>query len=171
MITLESLMAIDKEALQEAARDLSSDDIASLIEWLAKDDDIRYRALLILQYRSVLCDDVYPYWSALRDKLKSDNSYQRSIGIMLIAENVRWDSENRIEGVIDEYLALLSDTKPITIRQCIQSLGRIASTKPALNGKIAKKLVSFDIMAVKETMRKSILLDILNVLMLIRKSL
>ena len=88
MITLESLMAIDKEALQEAARDLSSDDIASLIEWLAKDDDIRYRALLILQYRSVLCDDVYPYWSTLRDKLKSDNSYQRSIGIMLIAENV-----------------------------------------------------------------------------------
>jgi hypothetical protein len=90
---------------------------------------------------------------------------------MLIAENARWDSENRIEGVIDEYLALLSDEKPITIRQCIQSLGKIASTKPALNGKTAKKLVSFDIMAVKETMRKSILLDILNVLMLIRKSL
>lgn len=88
MITLESLMAIDKEALQEAARDLSSDDIASLIEWLAlKDDDIRYRAFLILQCRLVLCDDVYPYWSVLRDKLKSDNSYQRSIGIMLIAEN------------------------------------------------------------------------------------
>ena len=172
MITYESVMAIDKDALQEAARDLSGDDIASLVEWLAlKDDDIRYRALLILQYRSVLCDDVYPYWSTLHDKLKSDNSNQRSIGIMLIAENVRWDSENRIEGVIDEYLALLNDAKPITIRQCIQSLGKIASTKPALNGKIAEKLVSFDIMAVKETMRKSILLDILSVLMLIRRSL
>ena len=46
MITFESVMAIDKDALQEAARDLSGDDIASLVEWLAlKDDDIRYRAL------------------------------------------------------------------------------------------------------------------------------
>ena len=172
MIIFESVLAIDKDALQEAARGLNGDDIASLVEWLAlKDDDIRYQALQLLQHRSALCDDVYPYWSTLRGKLKSENSYQRSIGIMLIAENARWDSKNRIEGVIDEYLALLSDEKPITIRQCIQSLGRIASTKPALNGKIAKKLVSFDVMAVKETMRKSILLDILNVLTLIRKSL
>jgi len=37
-----------------------------------------------------------------------------------------------------------------------------------LNDKIASSLISFDIMAVKETMRKSILIDILNVLFIIR---
>lgn len=35
--------------------------------------------------------------------------------------------------------------------------------------KIASTLISFDIMAVKETMRKSILIDILNVLFIIRQ--
>ena len=88
---------------------------------------------------------------------------------MLIAENVRWDTENRMEEIIDEYLTLLKDKKPIIIRQCIQSLGKIASEKPGLNDKIASRLISFDIMAVKETMRKSILIDILNVLFIIRQ--
>jgi hypothetical protein len=89
---------------------------------------------------------------------------------MLIAENAKWDNEKRTEDTIDEYLMLLNDEKPITIRQCIQSLGKISSAKPGLNDKIASGLISLDLMAVKETMRKSILLDILNVLIIIRKS-
>ncbi len=88
---------------------------------------------------------------------------------MLIAENVKWDTENKMEDTIDEYLTLLNDEKPITIRQCIQALGKIASAKPGLNDKIASGLISSDLMAVRETMRKSILLDMLNVLFNIRK--
>jgi len=45
---------------------------------------------------------------------------------MLIAENVRWDEQNRMEDTMDEYLELFNDEKPITIRQCIQSLGKVA---------------------------------------------
>ncbi len=87
----------------------------------------------------------------------------------MISENVKWDAENRMEDTIDEYLTSLNDEKPITIRQCIQALGKIAAAKPGLNDKIASGLVSLDLMAIKETMRKSILLDILNVLIIIRK--
>lgn len=76
-----------------------------------------------------------------------------------------------MEDTIDEYLALLNDEKPITIRQCIQALGKVVPFKPSLNKKVASKLISFELMAVKETMRKSILLDILNVLLIIRKEL
>jgi hypothetical protein len=170
MITLENIMSISKSGLQEASKAISKDDIPQLIEWLSlKDDNIRYQVFLLLQNRSLLFDDVYPHWDTFRSKLKSDNSYQRSIGLMLIAENAKWDSENRMESNIDEYLKLLGDEKPIPIRQCIQSLGKIASAKPGLNAKIASKLISLDLIAVKETMRKSILLDILNVLVLIRK--
>ena len=75
------------------------------------------------------------------------------------------------EDTIDEYLALLKDDKPITIRQCIQSLGKVALFKPGLSRKIADCLISFDLMVIKETMRKSILLDILNALLAIRKEL
>lgn len=170
MIDLESIMSIPKSDLREASRALGKEDIPQLVEWLTlKDDSIRYQAFLLLQNRSSLFDDVYPYWDTFRDKLKSNNSYQRSIGLMLIAENAKWDAQNRMENTIDEYLTLLNDEKPITIRQCIQALGKISSAKPGLNDKIASALISLDLMAVKETMRKSILLDILNVLLLIRK--
>ncbi len=172
MITIESMMLIDKNALREESKRLSKDDIPRIVKWLSlKDNDIRYQALLLLQNRSIFFDDVYPHWDIFRNKLKSDNSYQRSIGLMLIAENARWDTERRMEDTIDEYLGLLNDEKPITIRQCIQSLDKIVTYKPELNNKVAAALISFDFMAVKETMRKSILLDILNNLLIIRKNL
>ena len=170
MITLESIMLILKDDLRDASKALNKEDIPQLIEWLMlKDDSLRYQAFLLLQNRSIFFTDVYPYWDTFRNKLKSDNSYQRSIGLMLIAENVKWDVENRMEDTIDEYLLLLNDEKPITIRQSIQGLAKIAAAKPGLNDKIASRLISYDLMAVKETMRKSILLDILNVLLIIRK--
>ena len=172
MITIESMMSVDKGDLQEASKKLGKDDIPQLVEWLSlKDDNIRYQAFLLLQNRSLFYDDVYPYWDTFHDKLKSDNSYQRSIGLMLVAENVKWDAEGRMENTIDSYLELLNDEKPITIRQCIQSMGKIVPYKPGLSDKIASRLISFNLMAVKETMRKSILLDILNILLLVRKGL
>ncbi len=126
MITQERLVSIPKSDLPEASKTLDEEDISQLIEWLAlKDDNIRYQTLLLLQNRSLFFADVYPYWDTLRSKLKSDNSYQRSVGLMLIADNVKWDTENRMEDTIDEYLTLLNDEKPITVRQCIQSLGKI----------------------------------------------
>ncbi len=170
MITLNRIMSIPKSDLQESSKALEKEDIPQLIEWLSlKDDSIRYQVFLLLQNRSLLFDDVYPYWDTLRNKLKSDNSYQRSLGLMLIAENVKWDAENRMEDTIDECLTLLNDEKPITIRQCTQALGKIASAKPGLQDKIASGLISFELMTVKESMRKSILLDILNVLLIIRR--
>jgi hypothetical protein len=170
MISFESILSIAKDDLPGAAKALDKEDIQKLIEWLSlKDDSIRYQAFLLLQHRSLLFSDVYPYWDTLKSKLKSENSYQRSIALMLIAENARWDAERRMENTLDEFLERLNDEKPITVRQCIQSLGEIAAAKPGLAEVIASRLICFDIMAVKETMRKSILLDILNVLLAIRK--
>jgi hypothetical protein len=76
-----------------------------------------------------------------------------------------------MEDTIYEYLEILKDEKPITIRQCIQSLGKVALFKPGLNRIISDCLISFDMTAIKETMRKSILFNILNVLLVVRKEL
>lgn len=170
MITTGSMMSIDKKDLPAAARKLNKNDIPQLVEWLSlKEDAIRYQAFLLLQNRSQYFDDVYPFWDIFHNKLTSINSYQRSLGLMLIAENTRWDSADRMEATIDDCLELLNDEKPITIRQCIQSLGKIVIHKPGLNEKIAGRLISFNVMSIKETMRKSILLDILNTLLLCRE--
>lgn len=171
MITTQSLMSIDKNDLLEASKTIDNSDLPQIVEWLSeKDDKIRYQAFLMLQYRSQYLNDVYEFWDTFRNKLTSKNSYQRSIGLMLIAENTKWDLENRLLNIIDEYLALLNDEKPITIRQCIQSLSKIVPYKPDLYDKITEKLITFNFAAVKETMRKLIMLDILNILIIIRKA-
>lgn len=170
MITEERMMSFGKDDLPELSKALVSEDIPILVEWLAlKDDAVRYRAFLLLQNRSAFARDVYPYWDVFKNKLQSDHSYQRSIGLMLIAENVKWDTGHRMEDTLEKYLVLLNDEKSITVRQCIQSLGKIAANKPNLRREIAERLISFDLAAVKETMRKLMLLDILNVLLVIRK--
>ncbi|MEA4971038.1 MAG: hypothetical protein VB051_11050 [Candidatus Pelethousia sp.] len=171
-MTVESMLALDKSDLLSAAQTaLTAEDIPQLIDMLSiKDDDIRYRAFLLLQGRAAVAGDVYPYWQIFQDKLKSENSYQRSLGLMLTAENAKWDTANKLDTALDDYLALLQDEKPITVRQCIQSLGKIVPHKPQLCETIAATLMALDLMAIKETMRKSVLLDILQALLLIRQS-
>lgn len=169
MITIEKLVAIPKEELSEISKSLDGTDISQLIELLnVKEDNLRYQAFLLLKNRSMLFRDVYPYWDEFRSKLSSANSYQRSIGLMLISENVKWDQENKIEDTIDDYLSLVHDEKPITIRQCVQGLENIILSKPKLSQRISLELVSLQLATIKETMRKSILLDILNILLLIQ---
>ncbi len=170
MLTIEELLNVDKDNANETAGRIGKNDLPELVGLLSeKDDKLRYAALLLLKSRSAGYADVYPFWDVFREKLKSDNSYQRSIGMMLIAENARWDAENRLDGMLGDYFALFSDEKPITIRQSIQALCSIIPYKPALTGTIASALMSISIRDVKETMRKSILLDILEILVQIRK--
>lgn len=171
MITAEELTSIPKDALQEFSKNLSESDISQLVDWLSlKDDNVRYPSFLLLQSRSLFSKDLYPYWDVFYEKLSSENSYQRSIGLMLIADNVQWDTENKLQNTIDRYLKLLYDEKPITVRQCIQSLQKIITYQPNYNPRVISSLISFDLSQVKDTMRKSILLDILNVLLSVRKS-
>lgn len=170
MLTMERLLAFEKDDLPEASKDISREDLGQLVELLSeKDDTLRYHSFLLLKYRSEYSDDVYPYWAAFCEKLKSMNSYQRSIGAMLIAANARWDTENKTDSIIDEYMSLLHDEKPITVRQCIQALSGIVQCKNHLHGKIAERLISFNMDGIRETMQKPVLMDILAILSLIRK--
>lgn len=170
MLSFETLLAFDKSDLLEVAKGICRDDLPRLVDWLGeKDDMIRYQSFLLLQHRASHFDDVYPFWDVFCEKLKSENSYQRSIGLMLIAENVKWDKDNRFDAIVDQYLSHLKDEKPITVRQCIQNLCKIVPYKSNLRMKIADKIMSIEIACVKETMQKLILMDILSVLTVIRK--
>lgn len=169
-MTAIDVLTASKDQLPQAALALDASELPKLVSMLGeKNDNLRYQAFLALQYRSQQANDVYPFWSVFQSKLCSDNSYQRSIGMMLLAENVRWDAADRMAETIDAFLERLQDEKPITVRQCIQSLGMIFAHKPQLGSLIAARLTAIDLMSIKETMRKSILLDCLNVLITIRK--
>jgi hypothetical protein len=97
------------------------------IELENKDGKLRYEALQnLIDMTENKVSWVYDKWFVLLDKLSSDNSYQRSIGLMLLANLAKSDDENRIGGILDKYLAFFDDDKFITSRQCIQNVWKIA---------------------------------------------
>jgi hypothetical protein len=171
MLNETDLIELSKGALPARAAALSSGEIAWLVDLLAeKNDKIRYGAFQLLNERSLNQADVFAYWDVLAGKLGSDNSYQRSIGVMLLAANARWDKEGKTASVLGAFLAILKDEKPITVRQCIQSLLLIVPYHRELANAIAERLLALDLLALRDTMRKLILLDIVDVLLLIRES-
>lgn len=169
MITAE-LLAKSRDKVDEIANGLSPEDIDFLITMLnEKNDDIRYVALLVLQKRSNASNDVYRYWDVLYNKLSNENTYQRSIGIMLLAQNVQWDTSNRFDNIAEEYLSHCTDEKFITSRQTIQSIKVWVDKKPNLHKLIIDKLMNIDVINLMDTQRKLILMDIVEVFVKILK--
>ena len=161
----EELLAFDKAQPDAPAAALDADEIAFLVDSLArKEDDPRYRALLLLQSRSAATPDVYRYWDVFRGKLASDNSYQRSIGMLLLAANARWDEGGRCAEALDDMAKLLADEKPVTIRQCVGALEVIALAVPEVREKICARLMATDLSVIREMMRKLVLKDIVHAL-------
>ncbi len=170
MITREEISTYSREDLPVISEKLSQDDIHFLVGLLEeKDDSIRYPAFLLLRSRSEKQADVYPYWDVLTAKFQSPNSFIRSIGIMLVADNVRWDDRNQFGSIIEDYLDFVDDEKPITVRQCIQSLGQIVEARPEFAPRICDRLLAVDISLRKETQQKLLLMDILSVFVIARK--
>ena len=134
-----------------------------------KNNNIAYNALEELQKESEKTDRVYPYLDRLNDMLDSDNSYIRTRGLTLIAYNAKWDKNNKIDEIIDEYLKHIEDVKPITARQCIKLLPMIAKNKPELKEDIVSALQKADISIYADSMQPLVYKDIQNSLAEIEK--
>ena len=169
MIDAAILSLVTPETAATYAATLEQADIPALVERLASaEDKIRYPAFLLLKERSAICADVYPFWDALDEKLTHENSYQRSIGAMLLSANAKHDAQGKLKQTLPRYLALLNDPKPITVRQCAQALPEILRAKPEYAEPIGNAILSVSLLDYKETMRKLILLDFLGALILVR---
>lgn len=92
-------------------------------------DKIRLDALqTILKITEGKVDWVYDVWDDQVARLENGNSYQRSIGIMVLCNLAKSNSENRIEAILDRILAHTRDEKFITSRQCILNAWKLAMT-------------------------------------------
>lgn len=78
----------------------------------------------------------------------------------MIACNAKWDRENKIDKIIDQYLDHITDEKPITARQCIKQLPMLARYKPELKETILFVLHSADVDRYDESMQTLIIKDI-----------
>ncbi len=152
------------------AKTLTTAEIASLIPLLQeKDDALRYATFLTLCARSKDTPDEMPYWETFEKKLTDENSYQRSIGLMLVAHNARWDTTGRFGGAFQNYMACCADTSFVTRRQAIQSIQFWAPYAPEYLEEAAKTLMKIDVAACKETQRKLLLQDICDALIFLAK--
>ena len=116
-------------------------DVVEIFELLFdKNNKVAYKALLELQRESEKSNCIYPYMDRLSGMLDSDNSYIRTRGLTLIACNAKWDTDYKIDEIIDKYLQHITDVKPITARQCIRLLPIIAKHKPELRNDILSAL-------------------------------
>ncbi|MDO4307859.1 MAG: SufBD protein [Eubacteriales bacterium] len=134
-----------------------------------KNNNVAYKALQELQKESEETDCIYAYMDRLGDMLDSDNSYIRTRGLVLLAYNAKWDSDNKIDEVIDKYLKHITDVKPITARQCIKLLPMIAREKPELRNDICSALQKADISFYDDSMQPLVYKDIQKALKEIQK--
>ncbi len=164
MISKEHLLK-NKNDLSNYSEHIGCEDIEVLVEWLnEKDDDIRYATFLLLQMLSQKDDRVYKHWHTFVGKLNHENSYQRSLGIMLIAENIIWDKGEQFAKICSTYLEHCDDEKFVTARQCIQGLNRIIRQTNQYREEIIDKLIGLDLEKRKDTQKGLLLLDTVEVL-------
>jgi hypothetical protein len=105
------------------------------------DDKVRLNALqTLLKLTETPVDWAYEVWDLLLEKLENENSYQRSIGIMLLCNLAKSDSEDRLKLTLDRLLFHTKDEKFITSRQCIQNIWKAAATTRTNREKVLKHL-------------------------------
>lgn len=144
-------------------------DSLNIAEWVhmlrCPDNREAYRALQSLQEASDLDNAVYAYIDTFIEMIRDSNSYVRTRGLTLIACNAKWDEEGKIDGIINEYLDHAADDKPITARQCIKSLPKLAEAKLNLMPHIVSLLRQADTSQYADSMRPLIQNDIRDALL------
>lgn len=154
-------LVCNKHRLPEFALELTTEEVGELFELLTiTDNELRSAAFFCLKHRSTEYPDVYVFWDSLVEKLSSENSFHRSIGLMLLAENVRWDKNKAFDGIFSQFMSHCSDEKFITARQTIQSLVNIVPYRIDLIGKISEYLKSLDLSKYKENQQSLLKRDI-----------
>jgi hypothetical protein len=151
------------DVLEKDLSELNEEDIKFLVNELNSSDGY-YKCNVFnkLNEKSELNDEVYPYINTFFDKLKDKNSQVRNIGLILVAANAKWDTKKIIDENFDFYLSLLKDEKPITALHCLKGLHLMLPYKEKLWSKIINTLTNIDILFYKETMRKVLMIEILN---------
>lgn len=77
----------------------------------------------------------------LRELAASNNSYRRSIGVMLLLNLAKSDSNLRLDRFKNQIFALMNDEKLITCRQTIQNIWKLPVANPAYVEETVENLI------------------------------
>ncbi|RDU24933.1 hypothetical protein [Anaerosacchariphilus polymeriproducens] len=103
----------------------------------SKNNTVRKAALdKLLEMTEEQVEWVYDIWDIMVEKLSSENSYQRSIAVFVLAGLAKSDTQLRFASILEQYLSKANDDKFITSRQTLQQLWLIAISQESLCSKI-----------------------------------
>ena len=105
-------------------------------------------------------DAWYEYFDEFASLLNHPKSLVRNRILYILAANAQWDEENRFDAIISDFLAHITDEKPITARQCIKALAQVGLAKPQYVPLLLSHLQSADLSKYKDSMRPLIEKDI-----------
>lgn len=105
-------------------------------------------------------DQWYEYFDTFAALLNHPKSLVRNRALYILAANAKWDSENRFDTILEEYLTHITDEKPITARQCIKALVQVGRAKPQYIPRILSSFHDADLSKYKDSMRPLIEKDI-----------
>ena len=134
------------------------EDIAAKLT--AKDDQYACALADKIIAESQETDEWYEYFDDFASLLNHPKSLVRNRALHILAANAQWDEENRFDAILSDFLAHITDEKPITARQCIQALAQVGSAKPQYIPAILSRLRSADLSKYKDSMRPLIKKDI-----------
>ena len=98
-------------------------------------------------------DEWYEYFDTFASLLDHPKSFVRNRILYILAANAQWDDENRFDAILEDYLAHISDEKPITARQCIKTLVQVGMAKPQYIPRILSCFHDADLSKYKDSMR------------------
>lgn len=98
-------------------------------------------------------DEWYEYFDAFASLLNHPKSLVRNRVLYILAANAQWDDENRFDAILEDYLAHITDEKPITARQCIKTLVQVGTAKPQYIPRILSCFHDADLSKYKDSMR------------------
>jgi len=119
----------------------------------AKDD--KYACVIADQIisESQATDVWYEYFDTFASLLNHPKSFVRNRALHILAANAQWDHENRLDAVIPDFLAHVTDEKPITARQCIKALAQVGEAKPQYIPRILSCFQEADLSKYPDSMR------------------
>ena len=126
----------------------------------AKDDKLACAIADKIIAESRDTDAWYECFDAFASLLNHPKSLVRNRVLHILAANTQWDAENRFDTILPEFLAHVTDEKPITARQCIQALARVGLAKPQYVPQILACFHDADLSKYKDSMRPLIEKDI-----------
>ncbi|KPL04909.1 MAG: hypothetical protein AMJ73_03210 [candidate division Zixibacteria bacterium SM1_73] len=131
-----------------AARKVMNDEksLSEVIRGLASEKPkIKYQSGKILMFLSQENPKMlYPKWDSFVDLLNNENTFMKSIGIIIISNLTRTDTKNKFDKIFDKFYKLLNDESMITAANLAGYSGMIGQAKPELQTKITNSLLSID---------------------------